>query len=191
MKNKAVFLDRDGTINVDKHYLFRIEEFEFLPGAIKGLQLLQQAGFLLIIITNQSGIGRGYYSEEDFAKLNQWMIDILKSKGVFIQDVFYCPHLPNAKVLKYRKTCLCRKPGVELFEKAVRKYDIDLNRSWAIGDNARDCAICLNSGCRGILINSGEKKNITKSEECDISERIMYADSLLECSQMIVSGEKK
>lgn len=96
--NKAIFLDRDGTINVDKKYLHKIEDFEFLPGVLDGMKMLQNAGYLLIVITNQSGIGRGYYSEKDFEILNSWMLGELESKGIHIARVYYCPHLPNAKI---------------------------------------------------------------------------------------------
>ena len=111
-KNKAVFLDRDGTINIDKGYLYRISDFEFLPGAVEALRNLQEAGYLLIIITNQSGIGRGYYTEEDFAVLTDYMKGELSKSGVNISGVYYCPHLPDAEVERYRKICTCRKPGI-------------------------------------------------------------------------------
>ena len=89
--NKAIFLDRDGTINVDKKYLHKIEDFEFLPGVLDGMKMLQNAGYLLIVITNQSGIGRGYYSEKDFEILNSWMLGELESKGIHIARVFRLP----------------------------------------------------------------------------------------------------
>ncbi len=142
--NKAVFLDRDGTINIDKGYLYRIEDFEFLPGAIEGLRKLQEAGYLLIIITNQSGIARGYYTEEDFIKLNEYMKGELKKEGITITEVYYCPH--------YGNDCECRKPKTAMFERAVREFNIDLSKSYAIGDKERDCSICFKSECRGFLI---------------------------------------
>ena len=98
--NKAVFLDRDGTINVDKEYLSRIEAFEYLPGTIEGLKILQDAGYLLIIVTNQSGIARGYYREEDYLNLENWMVNDLAQKGIKISASYYCPHHPNGKVVK-------------------------------------------------------------------------------------------
>ena len=125
-RRAAVFLDRDGTINMDKDFVCRIEDFEFLPGAIEGLKLLQDAGYLLIIITNQSGIARGYYTEADFHKLNDWMLTELQEHyGVKIDAVYYCPHLPSTDELvapelkKYRVSCTCRKPQIGLFEKAT------------------------------------------------------------------------
>ena len=150
--NKAVFLDRDGTINIDKGYLYKISDFEFLPKAVEALKILQNAGYLLIIITNQSGIGRGYYTEEDFMKLNEYMKSELKKNGVNISGVYYCPHLPDAEVERYRKICTCRKPATGLFERAVHDFDIDLSRSYAVGDKERDIAICSVSDCKGFLI---------------------------------------
>ena len=156
MSNKAIFLDRDGTINVDKGYVYKIEDFEFLPGAIEALRLLQEAGFILIIITNQSGIARGYYTKEDFERLNRWMLTELERHGVHIAAVYYCPHLPAEKgenipleLKKYRINCSCRKPKLELFEKAIRDFNIDLSQSFAIGDKPRDCTICEVTECRG------------------------------------------
>ena len=163
-KNKAVFLDRDGTINVDKHYLYKIEEFEFLPGAVEGMRALQEAGYLLIIVTNQSGIGRGYYTEEAFHTLNQWMIEMLERQGVHITAVYYCPHLPDAALPEYRQECSCRKPKPGMYYQAAEEWNIDFAQSIAIGDNLRDCAICQAEGCRGFLIgdeNTGMKNNVS------------------------------
>lgn len=161
--NKVVFLDRDGTINVDKHYLYKPEEFELLPGVVDGLKRLQEFGYMLIIITNQSGIARGYYTEQEFHILNQYMKELLEQHGIHITDVLYCPHLPSAKVEKYRMTCCCRKPKLGLFFEAIRKWDIDLNKSWAIGDKERDVTICEETSCRGIILTNEHyptKKNI-------------------------------
>jgi len=155
--NKAVFLDRDGTINVDKDYLYKVEDFEFLPGVLDGLRKFQDAGYLLIIITNQSGIARGYYSEVEFEKLNSWMIGKLQSEGINIEKTYYCPHHPNALIPEYRKKCECRKPGIKLFQDAVHDFDIDLNSSIAIGDKERDLDICKCAGTKGFLIYSNEE----------------------------------
>ena len=175
--NKAVFLDRDGTINIDKGYLYKISDFEFLPNAVEALKILQNAGYLLIIITNQSGIGRGYYTEEDFMKLNEYMKNELRKNGVNISGVYYCPHLPDAKIERYRKVCECRKPSLGLFERAVHDFDIDLSQSYAVGDKLRDCSICLKSECRGFLINAPSP-----------DERIKRVSSLYEAAMMI-TGE--
>ena len=159
---KAVFLDRDGTINVDKDYLYKIEDFEYLPGVVEGLKCLQQLGYILIVVTNQSGIARGYYKEEDYCAIDKWMKADLLEKGVEITASYFCPHLPGAPVKEYDKDCDCRKPGLGLFHKAIEDWDIDPDESIAIGDKLRDLAICKDTGCKGILMT---KKDIDHSED--------------------------
>ena len=186
--NKAVFLDRDGTINVEKHYLYRIEEFEFLPGVIEGLKLLQNSGYLLVIISNQSGIARGYYTEKDLLLLNKWMIDLLNNQGIDISAFYYCPHHPKAKIVKYRKECTCRKPALGLYEKAIKDLDIDVKSSWAIGDKIRDCSICEVMGCRGILIENNESNEVINQVKAGEFKRLEYMPDLLAASKRIVEG---
>ena len=188
--NKAVFLDRDGTINVEKNYLYKIEDFEFLPGVVDALKQLQGAGFLLIIITNQSGIGRGYYTEADFQKLNRWMIDTLKTQGVYITDVYFCPHLSDAKIGKYRKECNCRKPKLGMYEQAVIDHDISLSKSYAVGHKLRDCAICESTSCKGFLIADSEKESIIASVKQGHYPRVAYATDLKECAELIINSKR-
>lgn len=152
--NKAVFLDRDGTINVEKNYLYRIEDFEFLPGVIAGLKRFTEAGYLLIIVTNQSGIARGYYTEEQYKTLEKWMLQQLEVENIEIAGVYYCPHLEDAPIEKYRGKCSCRKPQLGLFERAVAIHNIDLEHSIAVGDKIRDLAICKKSSTQGYLVYS-------------------------------------
>ena len=185
--NKAIFLDRDGTINVDKKYLSKIEDFEYLSGAIEGLKLLQDAGYLLIIITNQSGIARGYYTEDDFSKLNDWMIQNLKSRGIEISKVYYCPHHLDGKIEKYRVDCNCRKPKLGLYQKAIEDFDIDLSESWTIGDKLRDSQICETTNCRGFLISDLEKTNIINVVKRGNIRNIEYANDLYDAAKMIVN----
>ena len=132
--NKAIFLDRDGTINIEKNYLYKIDDFEFLPRCIDALRLLQNAGYKLIILTNQSGIARGFYSEKDFLKLNEWMICELAKHSVSIERVYYCPHLPDAKMEMYRKICECRKPKIGMFTQAIEEFNLDIRQCYAVGD---------------------------------------------------------
>lgn len=175
---KAIFLDRDGTINVEKEYLFRISDFEFMPGVIEALKLLQANGFLLIIVTNQSGIARGYYTEEQYQILNNWMLEELKKQGVNITAVYYCPHHPQAIIEQYRKTCYCRKPKLGMFEQAIKAFNIDLSQSYSIGDKIRDCAICETTECRGYLIGENEEKSVIEDVKSGQYERVEYAESL-------------
>lgn len=182
---KAIFLDRDGTINVEKEYLCRKEDFEFIPGTVEALQRFQKAGYLLIIITNQSGIARGYYSEEAFLSLNGWMLGELKAKGIKIAAVYYCPHHPQAIIGKYKGYCDCRKPQLGLFMRAVQDFNIDLSISFAIGDKLRDCSICGQSACRGFLVGGNEQNEIIKDVQAGKYENIAYGTDLLSCAKKI------
>ena len=129
---RAIFLDRDGTINDNKEgYAHKTEEFEFLPGVIEGLKKLSRTDYFLIIITNQSGIGRGMYRHDDFQKLSKWLLSKLKKDGIKISKIYHCPHQPN-------DNCDCRKPGIGLFLRAVQDFGISLNKSWLVGDSDSD-----------------------------------------------------
>lgn len=184
--NKAIFLDRDGTLNVEKNYLYKIEDFEWLPGAIDALKLLQNAGYLLVIVTNQSGIGRGYYTEEDYLKLENWMVRTLKEQGINLSAVYHCPHLADAQVEEYRKDCTCRKPKLGLFNQAITDFDIDVDRSYVIGDKIRDCAICAKTRCKGFLIAENERPEIIRQVKSGEYKGVRYAKDLLESAKMIV-----
>lgn len=190
--NKAVFLDRDGTINVEKHYLYRIEDFVFLPGVLDGLRLLQNAGYILIIATNQSGIARGYYSEDDFINLNEWMTDALEENGIHISKVYYCPHLPDAKIDKYRKMCVCRKPALGMYEQAAIDFKIDLSNSWAIGDKLRDCILCEKTKCRGFLVGQNVYTDETLWNEFPLlRNKVRCMPDLFDCAKIITEEDKK
>ncbi|MDW8002910.1 MAG: HAD-IIIA family hydrolase [Deltaproteobacteria bacterium] len=146
--NRAVFLDRDGTINENgKGYIHRIEEFKFLPGAIEGLQMLSQTEYKIIIVTNQSGIGRGFYSENDFSHLNNWFVGILKDNGIRVDKVYYCPHAPD-------EGCLCRKPGIGMLLRAAQEFALSLSQSWVIGDDPRDIVMARTANVRSIKIGA-------------------------------------
>ena len=170
--NKAIFLDRDGTINVDKNYLYKIEDSEFIDGVIEGLQILQELGFKLIVITNQSGIARGYYTDKDAHIIFDYMINELKKNGVIIEQVYYCPHIGNE--------CDCRKPKLGLFYRAQKDYDIDFSKSYAIGDKLRDLAICEKEDVKGFLLSEDNE---------EVGPKIRKCKNLLEAAQMIKEEE--
>ena len=179
--NKAVFLDRDGTINIDKGYIFRIQDFKFLPGAIDGLRKLQELGFLLIIITNQSGIARGYYTERELLVLNEWLMNELEKINIKITNIYYCPHHPEAIIDKYRFKCRCRKPGLKFYETAIKDYDLDISQCWAIGNELRDIYVCKEYNCRGILVG-----NDSKFDKKIIDENNLYlSNDLLEAAEIV------
>lgn len=188
--NKAIFLDRDGTINVEKHYLYKIEDFEFLPGVIDALRKLQKEGYILIVITNQSGIARGYYTEDDFLKLNDWMVTTLKEQGVMIADTYFCPHLPDAEVEAYRKKCNCRKPRLGLYQQAVLDYNIQLSKSYTIGDKIRDCAICASTVCKGFLIGQNEKIEVIEKVIRGGFRNVKYATDLVAAAKEILNKDR-
>lgn len=185
---KAIFLDRDGTINVEKHYLHKIEDFEFLPGVLDGLKRLLDAGYLLIVITNQSGIARGYYTESDFHRLNDWMLSELKNNGIEIARVYYCPHLPSAPIAAYRKDCECRKPKLGLYMQAVNDFRLDMEECYAIGDRIRDCSICEETKCRGFLIGENEDCEVIESVKRGEYKRVKYSNTFLGCINDIVNN---
>jgi len=152
--NKATILDRDGTINIDYGYVYRIEDFVFIAGVFNDLRRLQNTGFLLFVYTNQSGIGRGLYSEEDFLNINNHMLEELKKNGINIAEVMYCPHSSEAD-------CNCRKPNTGLLEKAILSHHIDRNNSYVIGDKDSDYAFGVNAGMKSIMIEMN--RGITKA----------------------------
>jgi len=148
-KDKALFLDRDGIINVDHGYVSKIEDFEFTEGIFELLQLFSKEGYLLFIVTNQSGIGRGYYSQEAFETLTEWMIKTLYENGIEIKEVQYCPHTPE-------ENCHCRKPETGMIDNILKKYPIDLEHSWMIGDKQSDIDLARNAHI-GSSIAIGDK----------------------------------
>lgn len=141
---KAVFLDRDGVINIDKKYVYKIEDFEFCRGVFEALHHFQSLGYKLIIVTNQSGIGRGYYSEEELQKLTQWMREALLHVNINIDAVYYCPHAPE-------ENCACRKPKSGMLEEAIRTFNIDVKDSWMIGDKRSDIEAAYSVGIENTI----------------------------------------
>lgn len=139
--NKALFIDRDGVINVDKVHVFLKEDFEFTPGIFDLCRSYQDKGFLIIVITNQAGIAKGIYTEDDFLKLTDWMTREFKKKGITISKVYYCPHHPD-----FTGPCECRKPKPGMILKAKKEFDLDLSESVLIGDKENDLQAGRNAG---------------------------------------------
>ena len=140
---KALFLDRDGVINVEKDYLYKIEDFEFIDGIFELCKHYQELGYLIFIVTNQSGIARDYYSEKDFNTLTTWMLDEFLKNSITISKVYYCPHYPDIS-----GECSCRKPNPGMLLKAKEEFDLDMANSIIIGDKERDIEAGLNAGLR-------------------------------------------
>ena len=151
MGNKAVFIDRDGTINVNVGYLDNPDDFQMYPGVAEGIKLLQENGFKIIIITNQSGIARGYFTVETLKRIHERMLKEFYDKGVTIDAIYYCPHHPD-------EGCGCRKPNTDLFEKAVKEHNIDITRSYVIGDRMLDIEAGHRMGLKTVLVPEKKEK---------------------------------
>ena len=163
---KAIFLDRDGVINVEKDYVYKIEEFEFIEGVFDTLKAFQKEGFLLFIITNQSGIGRGYYKIEDFKLLTSWMLKEFEKEGITISQVEFCPHSPD-------EICQCRKPKTGMIENILKNFSIDLEHSWLIGDKEADIKCANNAKIKNtIQVKSGHTFDETESKADFVCESI-------------------
>lgn len=145
----AVFLDRDGTICRDVHYMRRPEQFELLPGVAEGIKLLNELGVKVIVATNQSGVAREYFTEADLEKIHDRMIDELAKRGARIDAIYYCPHHPD-------DNCGCRKPKTGMLEQAARDLDLDLSKCFIIGDMKLDVETGRNAGCTSILVPTHE-----------------------------------
>ena len=150
---KVLFLDRDGVINVDHGYVYKAEDFEFIKDIFDLIRLFVDAGYLIFVLTNQSGIGRGYYTEEDLKQLTNWMKDKFRMHGIHIEAVYYCPHAPE-------ENCYCRKPKIGMIDQALQSYNINLSDSWMIGDKQSDIDLAKNANIgKSIAIGTTNIKN--------------------------------
>ncbi|MEA2029862.1 MAG: D-glycero-beta-D-manno-heptose 1,7-bisphosphate 7-phosphatase [Campylobacterota bacterium] len=147
----ALFLDRDGVINIEKDYLYKIEDFEFIDGVFDTCRYFQSKGYIIVVITNQSGIDRGYYSHDDFKILSDWMVDAFKQEGIDITKVYYCPHHPSIS-----GKCSCRKPNSGMIVDAQKEFNIDLAHSLLVGDKMSDIEAGQKAGVgENYLISTG------------------------------------
>jgi D-glycero-D-manno-heptose 1,7-bisphosphate phosphatase len=143
---RAAFLDRDGVVNVDHGYVFRREDFQFVPGTLAACAQLHRLGFVLVVVTNQAGIGRGLYGEDDFRRLTEWMSEEFAAAGAPLAGVYHCPHHPQAGLAGYRRACDCRKPAPGMLLAAARELSLDLGRSVLFGDKASDIEAAVAAG---------------------------------------------
>lgn len=184
MADRAVFLDRDGVINVEREYLSRIDAFEFVPGAVAALRRLRAAGWRLVVVTNQSGIARGYYSEQDYELLSAHMQRELSAAGARLDAVLHCPHLPDAKVARHRLVCECRKPKPGMLLEAARTLSLDLSRSVLVGDKITDVQAGRAAGlARCWLVRSGHALDDAACAQSDA----VFAD-LAACADALLTG---
>ena len=165
--NKAIFLDRDGTINVEKDYIYKCEDLVFEEGSVEALKTFKNLGYILIVVSNQSGIARGYFTEEDLKAFNNNMNEKLKEESVEITEFYCCPHHPDG-LAEYKKVCDCRKPNNKMLEDAIKKYNIDREKSYMIGDKVSDIGAGLKSKLKTVLVKTGyglkDMEKIDKNE---------------------------
>lgn len=175
---KAVFLDRDGTINLEKDYLHKPEEFVFVPGAVEAIRLLNQAGYLVVVVTNQSGVARGYYDEAAVLQLHQYIDSLLQVEGCHVDAWYYCPHHLDGNT-PYNRECGCRKPLPGMLNNAAQELGIDLSHSWMVGDKKIDVDAGLAAGCRPVLVLTGY----------GAEERYRVADDVLCCPDLYAAAQ--
>lgn len=155
MPNKAIFFDRDGTLNVDVHYLHDPADFVWTEGAVEAIRWANERGYLVIVVTNQSGIARGYYGEDSVRRLHDWMNSELARQGAHIDAFYCCPHHPAGTVPAYTRVCDCRKPAPGMLLRAITEHEIDPAASLMIGDAASDVAAAEQAGVCGVRYVGG------------------------------------
>ncbi len=173
---RTIFLDRDGVINLDKAYVHRWEDFEFVPQALSAMRVLVQAGFHIVVITNQSGIARGMFTEQQYAALTAQMREHLSAEGIPLLDVLHCPHHPEGKVKRYAIECQCRKPAPGLLLQAAERHGIDLSQAILVGDKPSDIFAGRNAGVRSAyLVQSDNRENVASLTAADATFDDLYA----------------
>ncbi len=165
MKFKAVFLDKDGTLIPDIPYNVDTKRITLSDGAVEGLQLLQSYGYLLVIITNQSGLAFGNFTLEQLVQVKKKIHRLCAKKGIYLDGFYYCPHHPDATVSSYRTDCHCRKPEPGLISKAAEDMNIDVSSSWMIGDILNDVEAGNRAGCKTVLIDNGNETEWITGEQ--------------------------
>jgi len=161
-RKPCAFLDRDGIINYDRGHLCDTTEFEFTPGMPEAIKMLNDAGWLAIVITNQAGIGRGKYTEQEFEAFTAWIDDRLAGGGAHVDAVYHCPHHPTAGVGEYRRECECRKPSPGMVLRAIAEWEPDIARSFLLGDKESDVEAARAAGVRGVLYSGGDLRDVVR-----------------------------
>jgi len=184
MQSRAIFLDRDGTINVEKNYLHKIEEWEWTPHAPEAIKLINDAGYLAVVVSNQAGIARGYYSQQDVLQLHQ-QVDVLLAKyGARIDAYYFCPHHTDIGIIR---DCNCRKPNAGMFIQAQEDWDIDFENSYMIGDKLIDAEAAKKVGITPIIVKTGYGKEA--SAEC--ANSVKSYSNLFEAINDVLNNKAK
>ena len=186
--DKVVFLDRDGTLNKEVNYLYKPEDMELFSDVPESIKRLNQAGYKVVVITNQAGVARGYYTEEDVNRLHQYMNQLLEKEGAEIDAFYYCPHHPVHGIGAYKKVCNCRKPGTGMFEMAEKDFPVDRAASYMIGDKLLDTEAGQKFGVTSILVGTGYGAELHKEQQ-ENGEKppyVHYAADLEQAAQWIL-----
>ena len=182
----AVFIDRDGTMIHDVGYLSRREDISWYAWTIDAIRLLNRAGFLVFVATNQGGIGLGFYTEDFLKSLHVELDAVLREAGAHVDDWLYCPHHPDARVPSLKVACECRKPGPGMVRQAEQRFEIDLARSFVIGDKWTDIGMATSVGARGILVRSGYGEIELRRRSASAPEAAYVAADLMEATSWLL-----
>ena len=186
----AIFIDRDGTLNEDIGYVSTPDDLVLYPWAAEAVRMVNESGLLAIVITNQSGIARGMYTEERLSSIHLRMIEQLACEGARIDAVYYCPHHPDVGDVRYRIACDCRKPRIGMLDRAARDHRIDLKRSFVVGDKASDINLAGNAGARSALVLTGYGRETLTHPDLWPCEPEIIAENLLEAVKQILDNLK-
>lgn len=176
----ALFLDRDGTINIEEGYLSDPDRLELIPGSAEAIREANEAGLRVFVVTNQSGVARGLHSEADILAVHRRLEELLAAQGARLDALYYCPHHPDAGSPPYRKVCTCRKPKTGMVEQAAKRFGIDLASSFLVGDKCIDIETGKNAGCGTVLVLTGYGR--TSHGQCEPDH---VADDLLSAWRII------
>ena len=190
MKQRAVFIDRDGTMSEEVGYINHSSRFRLFPYTATAIKHLNESGWLAIVVTNQAGVARGYFSEDMIDTVHAQMTKDVTANGGRIDAIYYCAHHPSVGEPPYRVACDCRKPQPGLINRAAEKFDVDLSSSWMIGDRYSDVELARNAGVKSMFVLSGYGRGEWEHQRTNWSAQPdLVAENLLEAVQMIVSTE--
>lgn len=194
-KNAAVFLDRDGTINEEVGYLDSIDKLKLFANTVEAIRLINESGMKAVLITNQSGVAKGYFTEEFVRTVHERIQKMLRERGAFIDAFYYCPHHQTEGIGVYLQSCACRKPGAGMLIEASKELDIDLRRSYTVGDMLKDIQMARTVGAKGILVKTGYgintiEKDLT-SDSSEICQPSYIAEDILDAVKWIIKDRKK
>lgn len=190
MGQRGIFLDRDGTINEEVEYLNNVDQLKLIDGATGAIRLLNNAGYKVVVITNQSGIAKGYLTEDQLAIIHAEFKKMLEKENAYIDAIYYCPHHPEAEVDAYRMDCDCRKPKPGMLTQAAKDLDLDLKSSFIVGDKISDLGAGDAAGCRKILVRTGYGKEMEKELPNTTFQANYIADNVLAAVKWILSHKK-